>query len=571
MIVGIDLGTTNSLIGVWRNGRSELIPNALGEVLTPSVVGVDDNGDILVGRAAQERLVSHPHLTVGAFKRFMGSERMTSLGLHRFRAEELSAMVLRSLKSDAEASLGEPVTDAIITVPAYFNDCQRKATRLAGELAGLRVERLLNEPTAAGLAYGLHEALPTSRFMVLDLGGGTFDVSVLEWFEGVMEVRASAGDNYLGGEDFVDLIVAAFMRESALEASDLRVDIPKYQQLNSCVRHAAMRLLHKLSSENSAGFEINWEGQKFVWSLDNAGFEKIATPLLDRLRAPIERALRDARLNLREIDSLLMVGGATRMTIVRQAVTRLFGRFPTQSINPDEAIACGAAVQAGLKARDAALEDVVLTDVCPYSLGTQITRVLGSGRFEPDIFSPIIERNTLIPASRVTTFTTVTDYQTEVRFLVYQGESRHVKNNVFLGEIKVAVPPKPAGDVSIAVRFTYDIDGLLEVDVDIPETGVHRNLVIEGRTRHYSPEDLAERRAYLANLKVHPRDQTENRTLLATAERLYEQCLGEAREYVQQAIDIFVAALQTQNPHHIERERQIFAQRIAQLEGSSLP
>lgn len=566
MIVGIDLGTTNSLVGVWRDGRAQLIPNALGELLTPSVVSVDDAGEMLVGRAARERLITHPALTAAAFKRYMGSEHQAALGEHRFRPEELSALVLRSLKADAEAFLGETVVEAVITVPAYFNDAQRKATRMAGELAGLKVERLLNEPTAAALAYGLHEANPESRFMVLDLGGGTFDVSVLEWFEGVMEVRASAGDNFLGGEDFVDALMAAFIEGEAPAA--WRDD--QSPQLKSRLRSAATQLMHALSSQQEASVRVVWGDEECDWRLDNARFDKLAAPLLERLRTPIERALRDARFKLAELNDLLLVGGATRMTIVRQAVTRLFGRFPTAHINPDEAIAVGAVVQAGLKARDAALDDVVLTDVCPYSLGTDTSRRIAADRFEHGLFSPIIERNTLVPASRVSSFVTLADNQRQVRFGIYQGENRLVKNNVFLGEVSVDVPPRPAGEVNVDVRFTYDVDGLLEVDVDVPGTSERRSLVIEGRGHHYTPEQFEERRRYLASLKQHPRDQSENRALLARAERLYEESLGNVREYIQQCILAFNAALETQDPHRIASQRKEFAQRLAHVESNPL-
>jgi molecular chaperone HscC len=566
MIVGIDLGTTNSLVGVWRDGQAHLVQNPLGQVLTPSVVGVDDSGEILVGEGARERLITHPNLTCGAFKRYMGSTRIAALGTHRFRPEELSALVLRTLKADAEAFLGEPVTEAVITVPAYFNDAQRKATRVAGELAGLKVERLLNEPTAAALAYGLHDADAESRVIVLDLGGGTFDVSVLEWFEGVMEVHASAGDNFLGGEDFVDALVNDFLRQRA-PAAWRDDESPAFR---SRLRSAATQLMHTLSLQPQASARVLRGEEAVDWSVNAGDFELIATPLLDRLRAPIERALRDARFRLSEVNQLLLVGGATRMPIVRQAMTRLFGRFPASQIDPDRAIALGAAVQAGLKAHDRALDDIVLTDVCPYSLGTEVSRKIGPNQFEHGLFNPIIERNTLVPASRVSNFVTLTDRQAVVHLPVYQGENRLVRNNVFLGEVRIDVPPRPAGEISVDVRFTYDVDGLLEVDVEVPETGQRRQLVIEGREHSYTPEQIAARREYLAGLKHHPRDQTENRTLLARAERLYEENLGHAREYLQQCISAFVAALETQDPHLIARERREFVHRLARVENNPL-
>jgi len=566
MIVGIDLGTTNSLVGIWRDERAELIPNALGNLLTPSVVSVDDNGDILIGEAAKERLVTHPDLAVAAFKRYMGSARVTRLGKHKFLPEELSALVLKSLKADAEAYLNEPVTEAVIAVPAYFNDAQRKATRAAGELAGLKVGRLLNEPTAAALAFGLHGTRSGSaseaRFVVLDLGGGTFDVSVLDFFEGIMEVRASAGDNFLGGEDFVDLLAKLFLEEAAPD-SWRRDKAPL--ALKSRIRNAVTGLLHRLSEAPSAEMKVIWEDESISWSYSNEAFAKSAAPLLERLRAPIERAIRDSRFKLAELNELLLVGGATRIAIVRQTITRLFGRFPSTNVNPDQAIAIGAATQAALKMRDAALEDMVLTDICPYSLGVDALQQIAPAHFEI-VFHPIIERNMLIPCSREHVFNTIRDDQEKVEFNIYQGENRRLANNIKLGTITMVVPRKKAGEVTVNVRFTYDIDGLLEVDVLVPETGKRKNLMIQGSQCHYDAAELEKRREALAGLKIHPRDQAENRALLAKAERMYEECLGGMRDYVGQCIGVFNVALESQDEHVIARARKELEERLARID-----
>lgn len=322
MIVGIDLGTTHSLVAAWIDGAPRLIPNALGGMLTPSCVGVDEDGSILVGHAARERLQTHPDRTTALFKRYMGSTRTVRLGDRDFRPEELSALVLRSLKADAEAFLGAPVKEAIITVPAYFSDAQRKATRVAGELAGLTVERLLNEPTAAALAYGLHEAERETQFLVFDLGGGTFDVSILEMFEGVMEVRASAGDNMLGGEDFTSLIAdLAFANGIPDEA---RNDALFMQRLLARAETAK----RDIGANGSASFETSYGKHTATVSLDQAALEKLAQPLLNRLWRPIERALRDARIRAADLDNVVLAGGATRMPIIRALATRMFGRFP---------------------------------------------------------------------------------------------------------------------------------------------------------------------------------------------------------------------------------------------------
>jgi len=368
MIVGIDLGTTNSLIAVWQDGVARLIPNMLGEFLTPSCVSLDEDGSILVGRAARERLQTHPERTAAVFKRHMGSDKVVHLGKRAFRAEELSALVLKALKADAEAYLGAPVTEAVITVPAYFSDAQRKATRAAGQLAGLKVDRLLNEPTAAALAYGMHQQGNESRFLVFDLGGGTFDVSILELFEGVMEVRASAGDNYLGGEDFVLTMMELFFERTGLPAK-LKND-PHFMQRLTAQAESAKRVL---SAAPTATMRMRHDDKDHLLEIDEELLEKVCAHLLKRLRDPVERALRDANLRSSELDSIVLAGGATRMPVVKRLVTRMFGRFPASDINPDEVVALGAAVQAGLKMKDAALKEVVMTDVSPYSLGIEIS------------------------------------------------------------------------------------------------------------------------------------------------------------------------------------------------------
>lgn len=563
VIIGIDLGTTNSAVAIWRDGRADLIPNSLGHVLTPSAVSLGEDGQVIVGLAARERQSTHPALTATAFKRYMGSARQTRLGGREFLPEELSALVLRALKADAEAFLGEPVTEAVITVPAYFNDKQRKATRRAGELAGLKVERLLNEPTAAALAYGIHELDQDNLFLVFDLGGGTFDVSILEKFEGVIEVRASTGDNRLGGEDFNDLLITA-MR--ARHGARWRQSAEAVDAIYELLRAAAERTRRTLSTADSAVMAITWDGETFEMDVTAQEFETMAAPLLARLREPVLRSLRDSEIPPDQLKEIVLVGGATRMPIVRRAVTKMFGRFPATTINPDEAVAIGAAIQAGLKARDAALGEVVLTDVCPYTLGVDTVDRLPNGTLRHGIFSPIIDRNTVIPASRMQTFSTIQDNQRNVLFHIYQGESRLVSDNIRLGEISVPVPPKRAGEVQIEVRFTYDINGLLEVDVRVLDSGEKRQLVIVD-DEHMSKDDIAARRDLLAALKVHPRDDQTNLAVMARASRCYEDSLGDRRDYVGRLIAQFEMALETQNPRTVESGRAALAAALDELEG----
>jgi molecular chaperone HscC len=563
MILGIDLGTTNSAAAIWRDGAPTLVPNRLGEMLTPSAVSIDDTGAVLVGRPARERMASHAGQTATAFKRYMGTNHQIRLGKRDFSAEELSALVLRSLKEDAEALLGEPVTEAVITVPAYFNDKQRKATRRAGELAGLKVERLINEPTAAALAYGIHNLGSETRFLVFDLGGGTFDVSVLEIFEGVIEVRASTGDNRLGGEDFNE-VLAGLMRQHF--AAQWGAAATEDRTLIAKLGEAAERARRTLTTAASATMQLVWRDQPHELEVTAEAFEAAAAPLLDRLRDPVLRSLRDAEIRTDSLSEIILIGGATRMPLVRRAVARMFGRFPNATINPDEAVALGAAVQAGLKARDAALKEVVLTDVCPYSLGVNILRQLPGGGVEEGVFSPIIERNTPVPVSRVNVYETVRPGQREVEFGIYQGEARLVKDNVRIGGLKVKMPGGPAGQ-PVECRFTYDINGLLEVDVHIPATGERHNLVIADPDDQMAPAELERRRAALAALKVHPRDAEANRAVLARAERCWQDHLGENREYVGHLIASFLAAIDSQDLRAVERARAETTAALDALEG----
>jgi molecular chaperone HscC len=567
MIVGIDLGTTNSLIGVWRDGEARLIPNALGQLLTPSAVSVADSGEILVGLAARERLLTHPRRTAAAFKRYMGTSRVVTLGDRDFRPEELSALVLRALKADAEAWLGERVEEAVITVPAYFSDAQRKATRAAGELAGLKVERLLNEPTAAALAYGLQER-QESRILVVDLGGGTFDVSILELFEGVIEVRATAGDNFLGGEDFVDVIVEAFMRRVG-EAAGIP-PVATGAPIHAAIRRQAELVKRRLSEADEATLQITQQDKPLGWTLSRDEFNALAEPLLQRIRQPIERALRDARIHPEELSHVVLAGGATRMPSFRRLVARLFQRLPVQHLNPDEVVARGAAVQAGLKMRDAALNEIVLTDVAPFTLGVEISRREGGERRIGELFLPIIERNTVIPASRSKRVVTLEDRQTTIMVNIYQGEARRVKDNILLGQLKVRVPPAPAGKEAVDIRFTYDVNGLLEVEVTVASTGSPHRLVIEGNPGVLTPAEIEKRLAALAYLKVSPRDQAENVAALARAERLYEELLGAKRELVGEWISRFMAALDGDDPKEIARTRALLLQRLEEFDHDSL-
>ena len=560
MIVGIDLGTTHSLIGYFGPDGPTLVGNALDKVLTPSAVAVDAGGRVLVGQAALDRIAVAPESGAALFKRYMGSERETVIGKHRFRPEELSAIVLRALIADVEAATGSRVTEAVISVPAYFSDSQRKATRLAGELAGIRVERLINEPTAAALAYGLQERTDESTFLVFDLGGGTFDVSILECFEGVMQVHATAGDNQLGGHDFLRAMFDAFCLENAIRPSSLsareRILIQSRLELAKC----------QLSKSPEVNVEVRLGERDLAWALREDDFDVLVEPLVQRLRTPVERALRDARLDPARLDEVILVGGASRMPLVPRLVARMLGRLPLRHMNPDEVVALGAAVAAGMKVRDERLEEIVLTDVCPYTLGVATSSMDESGRLSSGLYLPIIDRNCTVPVSRVHRFQPVHDWQQRLTLEVYQGESPRVINNVKLGELSFPLQRKRAEDNPVDVRFTYDINGVLQVEVDVIATGTRHELLLEKNPGSMSNEEIRQRLQKLAAIKVHPRDEQPNIAALARAERLYEESLGQQRTMIQAWIIQFTSVLDSQDADLVDKHRRELDAALDQLE-----
>ena len=563
MILGIDLGTTNSLVAVYKDGDVTVIPNRLGSLLTPSVVSVDDGGTVYVGETALERKSTDPANTVSVFKRAMGTERIYELQGKKYRAEDLSSFILRSLKEDAEEYLGCEVAEAVISVPAYFNDRQRKATKKAGELAGFKVERIINEPTAAAIAYGIDQKDDLdeeARYLVFDLGGGTLDVSILELDDMIMEVRAVAGDNFLGGEDFTEVLYRMFINK--FEIDEREVPLKTLTHLKRQAEKAKKEFCQKDKIVLSA--VINEEPLHMEVTLKE--YEEACQLLFERIKKPIERSLRDARIRLEDINEVVLVGGATKLPLVRRFVGRLMGRPAKAGINPDEAIVIGAALQAAMKERNRDIKEIVLTDVCPYSLGTD-TSIRGIGdSLESGYFDPIIERNTVVPASRTKKYWTVRDNQRSVSVDILQGESRLAKGNLKLGSITVPVPPRPAGEESITVTFTYDINALLEVIVKVDSTEVTKKVIIKGEDSIYDDAAAEARMAQLDYLKIHPRDQEENKLLLLKAERMYEEALGDLRPMINRSLMEFEAILNRQKPEEITQGREDFRQALSQLE-----
>jgi molecular chaperone HscC len=570
MLVGIDLGTTNSAVALWRDGAPQLVPNALGRELTPSAVSLAKGGETWVGQAALDRMATHPADTATSFKRMMGTASTVTLAGTTLTPEDLSAMVLRSLADDVEAATGTRPTEAVITVPAYFNERQRRATRRAGEIAGLEVKRLINEPTAAALAFGLADKGDREPFLVFDLGGGTFDVSIVEMFDGIVEVRASAGDNRLGGDDFdealVKLVEPMLAKDQA--AADALARLPADRR-RALLTLAAERTRRALSTSEEADFTVVAEDTPLTARVTTDAFEEAAAGLIKRLRDPVIRALRDSHIDVKCLSDIVLVGGATRMPAVRKALTRMFGRFPNSTVHPDHAVALGAAIQAGLLSGGDGLEEIRITDVAPFTLGVSTSTRDAHGRFHDDIFAPIIERNTPVPVSRMERFQTLGDNQRQVTFAIYQGEARDVKKNVKLGELTVPVPPKPAGEVGVEVRFTYDTSGLLDVDVNVPVTGLTRNLVIVDEEDRRSKKDISESRKRLEKLKVHPRDEAENVALLARAERDYEGFTGPVRDVIGQGLTEFQGALDKQDPRIIADARDGLTRLLDEIDAQS--
>jgi len=559
-IVGIDLGTTNSLISYFNNGKSELIPNSHGESLTPSVVSVLENGEIIVGRTAKERLYTHPHMTATAFKRFIGTKKKYSLGKHTFNPIELSSLVLNSLKADAESKLGGSVQEAIISVPAYFNEQQRRATKQAGELSGLRVDRLISEPTAAALAYGLHENDAETQFLVFDLGGGTFDVSIVELFDNILEVKAVAGDNFLGGEDFDKAIAEHFIAKIGFKN---KIDA----KARSIIKEKAEAVKCALSSSDSAVMRVVLGDESYEYSFTQSTLIAISESILTRIRQPVLRALHDARINNTDLSHVILVGGSSRMPLIRSYAAQLFERLPTGYIDPDEAVALGAGVAAALKERNKELNERLMTDVCSYTLGTDTMMMNQYGGWEHNVYLPIIERNTVIPCSKVVRLSSVVDDQTMFRIMIYQGESRQSDHNLELGALNINVPPRPAGKSEIDVRYTYDINGLLEVEVTSLDTGYTKREIILNTDNQLTQEEVEKCLKRLASLKIHPRDQNENRLLLARAERLYEESLGDIRTIISIRTRNFEAALDRQDLSLLEAEVEEFTGFLDEVEG----
>ena len=567
-MIGIDLGTTNSLATyIDDNGEIRFVKNEYGNILIPSVVGIDENDDIIVGELAKERRMMNAGETASNFKRRIGTDAKIKVKNRTFDAQMLSSFVLKHLKENAEKQLNEKINRAIISVPAYFNDKQRRDTKMAAELAGLTVERLINEPTAAALSLGSNILNQNLKFIVLDLGGGTFDVTLLETFENIMEVLSISGDTMLGGEDFTTKICEIFLKNIKLSIADLSRD--ERTKLYTKADRAK-----KLISLKNVEIEMEIKGKKYKSEITQENFRETVKPLLVKMKVAIDKALQDGNTDAREIEKVILVGGAVKLGIIEEFTEKYFHKMRGEKIyfnnddfiennklvsiaaDPDTVVAYGVGIAVGMKERNKVFKERILTDVCPFTLGTEIV-----GRR----FAPIIPRNTTVPTSRSEYFYTIEDYQSQVTVGIYQGESLNIDDNLFLGEFLLDVPQNLAGKEAINVRFTYDINGILEVEATVVSTGLKKSkLIVNG---DLSEEEKNEKIKMLEEIKIQSENKNKDKLLLERANRIYAEIVNtEIRNHISDYLENYQMVVATGDRIRIQKAKESFSQFLDKID-----
>ena len=553
--IGIDLGTTNSLAVIYKDGKTEKILNSLGSYITPSAVSVDEDGQILIGEAAKDRLISHPDESASEFKRNMGLRTTVELKGTKYTPEELSSLILKKIKADCEAFLGEPVEEAIISVPAYFDDNSRRATRVAADLSGLKVERLINEPSAAALAYLNKQGYEDGTYLVIDFGGGTLDVSVVDVFDNIIEILAVSGNNRLGGKDFNEAIVLDFCKKNELDHEAL-TSVEK-----AVVYRAAERAKIALSDMPMVMMEVPLDKKKYILTLTNQELISISKPIFEGIRDPVRKAIHDSRKALDQIDHVILVGGSCKMPTVREFIRQITGIEPGTSVDPDTAIAEGASIYAAMKNKD--LKDVVLTDICPFTLGIAVNNdILRDGSM---MMSPIIPRNSTLPSSITKPYNAAGNNQMHVKLHVYQGENIHPDKNLYLGSIEMDCPPTRLNQKICDVKMTYDINGILIVDA-INMDGMVVTKAFRSNSNVLSSEQIEQMRAKMeASILVSPEDE-KYRALIARAERVYEESFAEQRILITNFLMVFRANLERRDPIKVKESYKQLSDLLDKLE-----
>ena len=567
-MIGIDLGTTNSLATyIDDNGEIQFVKNEYGNILIPSVVGIDENDDIIVGELAKERRMMNAGETASNFKRRMGTDAKIKVKNRTFDAQMLSSFVLKHLKENAEKQLNEKINRAIISVPAYFNDKQRRDTKMAAELAGLTVERLINEPTAAALSLGSNILNQNLKFIVLDLGGGTFDVTLLETFENIMDVISISGDTMLGGEDFTTKICEIFLKNIELAITDLSRD--ERTKLYTKADRAK-----KLISLRDVEIELEIKGKNYKSEITQKDFREAVKPLLVKMKAAIDKALQDGNTDAREIEKVVLVGGAVKLGIIEEFTEKYFHKMRGEKIyfssenfiennklvsivaDPDTVVAYGVGIAVGMKERNKMFKERILTDVCPFTLGTELVG---------NRFAPIIPRNTTVPTSKSEYFYTIDDYQDKVNVGIYQGESLNIDDNLFLGNFLIDVPRNIAGKEAINVRFTYDINGILEVEATVVSTGLKKSkLIVNG---DLSEEEKNEKIKMLEEIKIQSENKNKDKLLLERANRIYAEIVNtEIRNHISDYLENYKMVVATGDRIRIQKAKESFSQFLDKID-----